>query len=451
MEISGISTAISSSSQFSTAARVERPTLDDGKSVDESRSDVRGRGKGRRGLALGVFRQELRMALKAHFKMKFAASQQGYAGMQNPATSDEVADEALGAAKQLVSESPVTAAKSLISFRAKVQETASYVRETVTAPNDVEDIDNVVAKVDEGLDGLEAEVANTRESSASVLAVDTRSRQRSTIRIRTQEGDVVKLMLRRVDNLSASDVAISNDSGSMTSTEVSVSSRSRMMLKVQGDLNESELAAIKNVFAKAEQIADEFFGGDIGAAFNSAQGFEFDTEQLARVNMRFKMRQVSNVAYAESLRPAALKPAEEPAVTSSDSVQRPVPEGQRVDDAPVATTAPPVAAPAEPAAPLEPVTPEPAPAAALDVSSALASFFDALSAFLQSVGEGFEAGQGSASFSYQYSESFKLDLLKAVFNTVAPEASADAAAKAETLIDGVSAADRGSDEDQLSA
>ncbi len=106
MEISGISTSISTNSQLSTAARIERPSFDDDKSVKESRHDHRHHGKGHRGRALGVFRQELRMTLKAHFQMKFAASQQSYAAMQQPASAEEVADEAIGSARQLVSESP---------------------------------------------------------------------------------------------------------------------------------------------------------------------------------------------------------------------------------------------------------------------------------------------------------------------------------------------------------
>jgi len=492
MEISGISTSISTNNQLSTAARAERPSLDDGKSVTESRHDHRHHGKGHRGRALGVFRQELRMTLKAHFQMKFAMSQQNYAAMQEPATPDEVADEALGTARQLVSESPVTAAKSLVSFRAKVQETASYVRETVKRPDDVEDIDNVVARVDKGLDGLEKEVASNRESTASVLTVDTRTRQRSTISIRTQEGDVVKLSLRRMDSLSARDSSVSNENGSMTSTEVSVSSRSRMMLKVEGDLNESELAAIQNVFARAEQIADEFFGGDIGAAFNLAQGFEFDTEQLARVNMRFKMRQVSNVSYAQSIRPAALPAADMPAgdsigvrelpgpgvwpgdikpvngstllggrpVDTRPVEGAPLPGGRPVDTKPVEGTPLPGGRPVD-TKPVEgaalpggrPVIVDATPVTELfetgtgattpnDLSSILESFFDSLSAFLQSVGEGFDGGKGSGSFTYHYSESFKLNLLKAVVNTVAPEASVDAAAKAELLIDAVGSEDQ---------
>ena len=385
------------------------------------------------------------MALKAQFQMKFAVTQQNYSAMQEPTTSDEVADEALGTARQLVSESPATASKTLISFRAKVQESASYVRQTVSSPDDIEDVDNVVARVDAGLDGLQEEVASNRESTASVLAVDTSSRQRSTIRIRTQEGDVVKLSLRRLDSLSATDVAVSDGNGSATSTEVSVSSRSRMMLKVEGDLNESELAAIQNVFARAEQIADEFFGGDIGAAFNLAQGFEFDTEQLARVNMRFRMRQVSNIAFAESVRPAPLASVGTPVVLPPEVREQPVPGGPPVVDAKPVTSAPPSAAApvaVEPAGgPVKtvPFETNPVEPAAPDLSSTLAGFFDALSAFLQSVGEGFQAEKGSGSFTYHYSESFKLNLLKAVINTVAPGDSTDAAANAESVIDEVSA------------
>lgn len=445
MEISNILSSPGSSRQLSAAARVERPSVEDVKSSDVSRHDDDGRGRGRRGLAMDVFRQELRMALKAQFKMKFVASQQGYSALQEPASPDDVAEEALGSARQLVSEAPPKAAQSLISFRAKVQETASYVRETVRGPGDIEDVDRVVARVGEGLDGLENEVASNRESSASVLAVDTRSRQRSTIRIRTQEGDVVKLSLKRTENLSGTDVAVSDGNGSVTTTEVAVSSRSRMMLKVEGDLNESELAAIKNVFAKAEQIADEFFDGDIGAAFSLAQGFEFDTEQLARVNMRFKMREVSNITYTESVRPAVLPPAETPAAAAPESLRPAVPEGRPLQGPPVLAAREPIVAPAAPESVSRPVAPESSLPSALDLESALASFFDALGAFLQSVGEGFEVERGSGSFTYHYSESFKLNLLKAVVNTIAPGALDDAAANAEALIDSVEVDDQASD------
>lgn len=426
MEISGVSTSSNTNSLLSPVARAEIRSTAQSESHDEARHHRGHRGNAHSGQALGAFRQELRSALKAQFHARFAATQQAYAAIRD-GTSDDVADEALVAAKQLVAESPTTAAKSLISFRATVHETAAYIRETIGVHEDDDDIERAIAKVSEGLNVLEDEVASNRESSATVLAVDTSSKQSSTIKIRTQEGDVVKLTLRRVDSLAATDIAVSDGDTFTTSTEVEVSSRSRMMLKVEGDLNESELAAIQNVFAQAERIADDFFGGDIGAAFNLAQGFEFDTGQLARVSMHFKMRQDTNVSYAETARPLQLAPATAPAVAA------PVPETQPVSEVPII-------APAEVKMVDDPATTEPAKPAFLD-TSALSSFFDALSAFLRSVGEGFEAGFGSGAVSFHYSESFKLELLRAVIHTVAPEDLGDSAATATSLIDGITEAE----------
>ncbi|MGB5490254.1 MAG: hypothetical protein WBM76_05440, partial [Woeseiaceae bacterium] len=158
--------------------------------------------------------------------------------------------------------------------------------------------------------------------------------------------------------------------------------------------------------------------------------------------MRFKMRQVSNIAFAESIRPAPLTSVGTPAVEAPAAAERPVPDAQPVV-APVTSAVPPVVTPAvtpveiEPA--VQPVATDVVAPAVPDLSSTLASFFDALSAFLQSVGEGFQAEMGSGSFTYHYSESFKLNLLKAVVNTVAPEESTDAAANAESVLDEISA------------
>ncbi len=375
--------------------------------------------------ALGAFHQELRTSLKFEFKARFSMQQQGYASVLDAASSDDVAQDALQTAKQLTAESPTTAAKSLISFKAKVHETASYVRETVGA-DDFSEVDDAVAKVDAGLAKLEDEVANSRESSASILEVDTRTKQRSTIRIRTQEGDVVKLSLRRTDSLSATDQAQSDGENSSTSTEVSVSSRSRMMVKVEGDLNESERAAIQNVFAQAEQIANDFFGGDLQAAFASAEGFEFDSEQLARVNMRFRMQQHTAISYQESRSTPRLDADPKPVSIG------PAPETPVVEAAPIAS---PDVMPPEFAATPEVVATDVAEESAPVTSNGFSSFIESVSNFLRAVGEGFSDSSGKQSFRMHYSESIKLEFLKAVFHTVAPEESEGAAATAESVID----------------
>lgn len=429
MDISGISTSLNTQgSVTSWPARSEiQPLGQDRQAVEEPREQAPV-ARGRRGLALGILKQELRVALKAHFHARFAASAPSYIEAQNPESPDDVAGEALGAAKQLVAESPTNAAKSLIAFRARVQETATYVRETVGPNDDASEIDDVVTKVDAGLDELEGEVARFRESSASVLAVDSLSKQRSTIQIRTQEGDVVRFSLKRVDSMSASDVAYTDGEMSATATEVAVSSRSRMVMKVEGDLNESELAAIRNVFDQAEMIANEFFGGDIGAAFNVAQGFEFDTEQLARVNMRFRMREASSVTYAESVRSIPDAP-KEPRPRMPPEVERPA----QVAPSPVGR---PVVVKEVPEVRVPEQVGEDKPIGSPRTSS-LDDFLDTLRAFLRSVGEGFGNTSGEAKVNYHYSESFKLEVLKAVLHTVAPGEVMHAANNAATVIDSI--------------
>lgn len=433
MDITGISTSLNAASLLTTQARPLESEPTDLKKTHEHREG----GRGKHGRALGILRAEMRFALKAQFHARINVPQQGYAQTAQPASPDDVASEALGAARQIASESPTSAARALIQFRASVHESASIARQTVGESDDADDIDNAVATVDAGLDELEQEVAVNRESSASVLAVEIESKLRSTIRIRTHEGDIVRFDLKQVDQMSGTDKAVSTNENNRSVTEVSVSTSSRLKLHVNGDLNESELQAIQNVFAQAEAMADEFFGGDIGAAFNMAQGFEFDSEQLARVNLRFRMQQSTNIAYAETVSAPAI--VTQPAVESAAPVA-----ALPANELPIATEQP------QPASPVAAEQPQPASPVAAEqvipdtavgdvgtpVASALSGFFDLVSDFMRSIGNGFDHG-GNANVRLHYSESFKLELLRSVIQTNAPEASETAAANADAIINSV--------------
>ncbi len=380
----------------------------------------------------------MKFAIQSSFHAKFAISQSNYTQTAGDASAGDVASEALGAAKQVVAEAPATSGKALISFRAKVHESASIVRQTVSNRDDIAEVDDAVKKVDAGLDALEADSARNQVSTSSVLEVDTRSKQRSTIKIRTQEGDVVRLSLRQSSRTSASDIAVADGDKSSSETEIKISSRSRLSLRVKGDLNEGELTAIKNVFAQAESIANEFFQGDIAAAFELASGVEFDSEQLARVNLRFRSYQSSSVSYTESIRALppvkdADLPAQAPAVSKSAVTPADSPETSSQTPAQAEKTGPVV----EPQAEL----PASTTVAPIDTSSAISDFFSLLSGFLRSVGEGFETVGGSqgSSLRFHYSESFKLTLLNAVVNAVEPEDGEKAGAVASAVVDELAA------------
>ena len=374
-----------------------------------------------RDYALGAFRQELRSSLKADFRAMPANPYD--AGSQSKPT-DEIADETLLTARQAVAENPVDATRIIVSIRSRVHEVAQYVQRQVAPTGHDDDVDTVVAKVDSGLDEMESAASLNREASTTALDIDLRSKQKSTVRIRTQEGDVVRFDLRQFSHTSVSHEAATSDSGSYSVTEVEASAKTRMLLRVKGDLNEAELSAIQGVFEQAGAIAAEFFEGDMAAALSLVSGMEFDTEQLARVRLGFRSQQVSQVAYSNTVTPedvAKVDAAPAKAATVQDATPTPVEQ----ESVPEVETVPVVEAEAA-AVPDEPVA-----------QSAIADFFAAVSAFLRSTSEGF-ADEGSGSkFRLHFSESFKLDLLKAVIHTTAPEKSEEAADGAIALIDSV--------------
>ncbi|MDX1562566.1 MAG: hypothetical protein R3305_06540, partial [Gammaproteobacteria bacterium] len=117
--------------------------------------------------------------------------------------------------------------------------------------------------------------------------------EKSVLRIRTQEGDVVALKIRAGESLKVSVGAEGDDDDGVTIAETRVVARSstRVSLKVKGDLNEAELAAIRDVFAQATALAEDFFSGDYAAAFETASALAIDGDQLARVSLRLKVRE----------------------------------------------------------------------------------------------------------------------------------------------------------------
>jgi len=381
----------------------------------------------RRGRALAMFRRAMQFSLLVRARAPGTA-EGAYAAVAQPPDAADVAGESANAVRQLVSETPSRAAQTLVEMREKIRESASVVRQTIAGSEDMDELDDALANTVQALDELGDEVSNYRQSSASVLDLDLRSRQRSTIRIRTQEGDVVRFDLKRVDRMSASDRAVSDADGFMALTEVNASSRSRLLLSVEGDLNDGELAAIRKVFAQAEAIADDFFEGDLAAAFSMAQGLEFDTDQLSRVNMRFRSLQVSNISYAETV-------VREPVPRVIDGPATPVAGPLPVLNKATVDSGPQPAAESDPvaAAPVVEPSAEDAPPQVTSNDDALVEFLKSLSDFLRSVGDGFESG--TVSLRYHYSESFKLDLLKAVMHSSADDSEAALADRAIALAD----------------
>jgi hypothetical protein len=162
---------------------------------------------------------------------------------------------------------------------------------------------------------LDARAAAEPEPTTTAQLAYRRT-ERTSLQITTQEGDVVELKFTAKDALSAR--AASCDDGDTPVAELAVCAKSstRLMISVNGDINDAEFAAIQAVVDQATAVAASFFNGDVAEAFTAASAFGIDAGQLAQVSLRFSLRESLTYAGPLSL-PAAAPDATAPADASA--------------------------------------------------------------------------------------------------------------------------------------
>lgn len=409
--------------------------------------------------AVDAFRQELRTSITAKFFARFAPVVPAYDASASDTNADSVARETLGAAQQLVDQAPTRGARSIISFRSTVSESAQYLREALGARADIGDIDLTEGLINQGLTAIAARAENNVDATTSVLSIRSKITDSSSIRIKTQDGDEVNVRIVNIDALQARDAAFEDADGSVTRTSVSFRETNTVRVQIDGDIDDDEQAAIQSVIDQASAIADEFFGGDIAAAFNNAEQFAFDQEQLSLVNLRFKSTETTQASYAQSTtqspvtptpvaqQPITPQPAPSPALPPEAAApilpieNVALKSAKEIPDALIFTPPTNAGTTTDDAAPIAdaeaPAAPA-APAAATD-DNPLRQFFELVSSFLDSTRNGFDSANGQDTLFFR--EGFKLSLLRETIVVSAPESAQTAAETAAAAIDQFAAED----------
>ncbi len=271
----------------------------------------------------------------------------------------------------------------------------------------------------------------------SVATLRYRRSERAALYIQTKEGDVVRLRIKVRD---AATATVTEGNGTDTQVaELSVNARSSVKISfhVDGNLNADELAAIQDVVQQVGALADEFFAGDLPAAFAAAQDLHIDGSQLAKVGLHFRQQQ--SVTYRG---PALAVPvaAEPPAAAlTTPATAEPAPATTVVEPAaaaPVADAAP-TQAPAEttaaPAAvdetappPAADTAPAEAPAPSSVTGDVLATIAGFLQQLLATLGAPAEPSDGGPQASLSLSLKLRLFAV-AVVNVTATTPAAAAA------------------------
>ena len=162
-------------------------------------------------------------------------------------------------------------------------------------------LDKLVNTLQKGLDNLEEKflpkpiVVNTSQASVEYTA-----EAKAILDIKTQDGDKVSLRFQSSSSLKA-DATYTNDGRTeVKEANVFISSDAKLQIEIDGDLDDDEVAAIKDVLSQIDNIAQRFFGGDIEQAIAGLENFSFDDSELSSVGLDLALKQEINVSQVET-------------------------------------------------------------------------------------------------------------------------------------------------------
>lgn len=154
-----------------------------------------------------------------------------------------------------------------------------------------------VTKLADGLEALgealfgteidsEPTPVTTPETAAQSVGYQSREvafqRSRSfEMEVTTQDGDTIKLLVNSGQSGYSNQFALQGDGVTASAFDAGFSSYDNLSFSVEGELDEGEISALKDLFAQVNAVAETFYGGDVELAFDQAMNVGMDTSELS--------------------------------------------------------------------------------------------------------------------------------------------------------------------------
>lgn len=154
----------------------------------------------------------------------------------------------------------------------------------------------------DGIDELEDNIFNAQAQLINANTVEyakayERTNNSFEFELTTQEGDVVKIQAMTDRESFQAALAARQEGSELYASYSEENNRSGFNLLVKGDLNDDEMAAIESLMAQVNDLADEFYTGDLGTAFDMAMNLTSDADQIAQFSLDLKQSYVSAYEY----------------------------------------------------------------------------------------------------------------------------------------------------------
>ncbi|RLT93500.1 MAG: hypothetical protein D9N14_18550 [Ketobacter sp.] len=97
----------------------------------------------------------------------------------------------------------------------------------------------------------------------------------------TQDGDKVTLHVSSGQSGYANQYRLAGDGVLVEGLEAGYTQYDNVAFSVEGELDEGELSALRDLFAQVNSVAETFYAGDVEMAFDQAMNVGMDSEELA--------------------------------------------------------------------------------------------------------------------------------------------------------------------------
>lgn len=114
----------------------------------------------------------------------------------------------------------------------------------------------------------------------------------------TKEGDKVIIRAASSEGLAIEAGRAGRGNNSVSALNASYSSSQSFSLSIEGDLSEGELGAINDLLGRVNDLAGQFFNGNLDTAFNQAMNMGYDAEQIGSFSLNLAQAEIQQVTQA---------------------------------------------------------------------------------------------------------------------------------------------------------
>lgn len=114
----------------------------------------------------------------------------------------------------------------------------------------------------------------------------------------TKEGDKITIRATSSEGLAVEAGRAGRGNNAASALNASYSSSQSFSLAVEGDLSEDELSAINDLLGRVNDLATQFFEGDLDVAFEQALNLGYDAEQIANFSLNLAQAEIQQVTEA---------------------------------------------------------------------------------------------------------------------------------------------------------